>query len=115
MLLLGYFKITGQTWAYNGRTHCQTYLRNQCCQSQILEDLTKNVIIAPTITLYYQENVGLRNKRGCFLASAQIVRISIFQNLNLHCFAIFSAIESIILKYVCNGRWTSVVEDFVQH
>ena len=38
----------------------------QCCKSQILEDLTENVIIGPTIALKYRENVGTRIKRGCF-------------------------------------------------
>ena len=43
--------------------NCRTYLRPQFCKSWILEDLTDIVILGPTITLQYRENVGLRNKR----------------------------------------------------
>ena len=41
-------------------------IQPQCCKSRIWEDLTDIVIIGLTITLKYQENVGPRNKRGCF-------------------------------------------------
>ena len=44
----------------------QHIIQPQCCKSRILEDLTDIVILSPTITLSYQENVGPRNKRGYF-------------------------------------------------
>ena len=45
----------------------------QCCNSRILEDMTEIYIIGPTIKLKYQENVGLRNKRGVLLASTTAI------------------------------------------
>ena len=38
----------------------------QCCKSWISVDLTENVIISPTIALYYRENQGKRIKGVAF-------------------------------------------------
>ena len=43
-----------------------TGLNNTMSSHEKLKDLTKNVIIGPTIALKYPENVGPRNKGGSF-------------------------------------------------